>query len=236
MTLSIRERLQALDWNAIGESLWADGYSLLPPVLTKAECAELIRFYDDESRFRSKVVMARLGFGKGEYKYFKYPLPELVAELRESSYRHAAGFANRWAEELGGQKFPSRFSDFLKVCHTAGQTRPTPLLLKYQGGDYNCLHQDLYGEIAFPFQLTFLLSRPGDDFTGGEFVLVEQRPRMQSRAIVIPAGQGQGILFPTRYRAVRGTRGTYKTSLRHGVSPVRAGRRFTLGVIFHNAK
>ena len=235
MTESIGNRLEAFNWVEIGEALWADGYAVLPPLLTQEECGELVQLYDDESRFRSKVMMARLGFGKGEYKYFKSPLPGLLSELREFSYRHIAVLANRWAEELGESAFPHEFPDFLEICHRAGQRKPTPLLLKYETGDYNCLHQDLYGEVAFPFQMTVLLSRPGADFSGGEFVLVEQRPRMQSRAMVVPAEQGQAILFPTRYRAVRGTRGTYKTNLRHGVSRVRAGRRFTLGIIFHDA-
>jgi hypothetical protein len=235
VTQSINNRLQSLDWEEIGQSLWADGHAVTPPILTAEECGELIHLYEDESRFRSKVVMARLGFGKGEYKYFKSPLPELVAELRQSSYPHLSALANRWAEEFGSRSFPVEFSDFLKICHTAGQKKPTPLLLKYEAGDYNCLHQDLYGEVAFPFQMTFILSRPGDDFVGGEFVLVEQRPRMQSRAMVVGAAQGQGILFPTRHRTVRGTRGIYKTNLRHGVSRVQAGRRFTLGIIFHDA-
>jgi hypothetical protein len=231
----MQNRLQSVDWKSIGESLWANGYAVLPAVLTAEECRELIALYDDAGRFRSKVVMARLGFGKGEYKYLKYPLPETVASLREFSYPRVAEFANRWAEELGGTNFPASLKDFLKLCHSAGQKKPTPLLLKYGQGDYNCLHQDLYGDIAFPFQMTFILSRPDEDFSGGEFVLVEQRPRMQSRAMVVAAGQGQGILFPTRYRAVKGTRGVYKTNLRHGVSPVLGGQRFTLGIIFHDA-
>lgn len=236
MAQSIDARLQSLNWSDVGVSLWSEGWAVLPPLLNKEECSELIRLYADPTRFRSKVVMARLGFGKGEYQYFQNPLPEIVTSLRESSYPHIAMLANRWAEELRENPFPIQYSDFLKRCHAAGQKKPTPLLLKYEAGDYNCLHQDLYGEIAFPFQLTFLLSQPGKDFTGGEFVLVEQRPRMQSRAIVVPLEQGRAVLFPTRYRAVRGTRGTYRTNLRHGVSLVRGGQRFTLGIIFHDAQ
>ena len=189
--------------------------------------------YADDGAFRSHVVMSRFGFGRGEYKYFKYPLPALVAELREYLYPHVARIANFGT---AGRALPEKLSDYLELCRVAGQCKPTPLLLKYQAGDFNCLHQDLYGGVAFPLQATFFLSRLGADYTGGEFVLVEQRPRMQSRARVITAEQGQAVIFPTRYRIVQGTRGPYKTNLRHGVSQLRSGQRYTLGVIFHDAK
>lgn len=233
---SIKTRLEEINWRAIEESLWSNGYALMPAILTAEECADLANTYGDDSHFRSRVVMARLGFGRGEYKYFKSPLPRLISDLRDAAYPNLAPIANRWAKQLGGDEFPEQYSAFLRTCHAAGQTKPTPLLLKYEAGDYNCLHQDLYGEIAFPFQMTFFLSRRDADYTGGEFILVEQRPRMQSRAIVITADRGQAVIFHTRYRAVRGTRGVYRTNLRHGVSPLHSGRRFTLGIIFHDAK
>lgn len=236
ITESIQHRVQSLDWDAISEGLWRDGYALTPPVLRPEECAELVETYDRNSLFRSQVIMARFGFGKGEYKYFKYPLPKLVQDLRQQLYPRLASFANRWAAEIGGEVFPEKYADFLEVCRAASQDKPTPLILKYQTGDYNCLHQDLYGAVAFPFQLTFFLSRPEADYSGGEFVLVEQRPRMQSRAVVITPKQGQAVIFPTRYRAVRGSRGFYKANLKHGVSPLRSGKRFTLGIIFHDAQ
>jgi hypothetical protein len=235
-TESISYRVQALDWNAITECLWCDGYAVTPSVLRPEECTELVETYDRGSLFRSQVVMARFGFGRGEYKYLKYPLPSLVQDLREGFYPNLAPMANRWAAEIGGKVFPEKHADFLKVCRTAGQDKPTPLILKYEVGDFNCLHQDLYGAVAFPFQLTFFLSRLGTDYSGGEFVLVEQRPRMQSRVMVIAAQQGQAVIFPTRYRAVRGSRGFYKANLKHGVSPLRSGTRFTLGIIFHDAQ
>jgi hypothetical protein len=236
LTESIEDRVQALDWDAISESLWRDGYALTPPVLRTEECRELVETYDLTSLFRSQVVMARFGFGRGEYKYFKYPLPELVQDLREKLYPRLAPLANRWAAEIGGEVFSEKYADFLEVCRAAGQDKPTPLILKYEAGDFNCLHQDLYGAVAFPFQLTFFLSRPETDYSGGEFVLVEQRPRMQSRAMVIAPKQGQAVIFPTRYRAVRGSRGFYRANLKHGVSPLRSGKRFTLGIIFHDAQ
>jgi hypothetical protein len=235
-TASIQHRVQALDWDTISESLWRDGYALLPPMLGPEECKHLIEAYDRGPLFRSHVVMARFGFGQGEYKYFKYPLPALVKDLREQFYPRLAPVANQWAAAIGGGVFPEKHADFLAVCQDAGQDKPTPLILKYETGDFNCLHQDIYGAVAFPFQLTFFLSRPGTDYSGGEFVLVEQRPRMQSRVMVITAQQGQAVLFPTRYRAVRGTRGIYKANLKHGVSPLRSGKRFTLGLIFHDAQ
>jgi hypothetical protein len=228
--------VQALAWDKITQSLWDDGYALTPPLLQAEECAELVETYSQDGLFRSQVVMARFGFGKGEYKYFKYPLPEPVQRLREELYPRLAPFANQWASEIGGDTFPGKFTDFLKICRAAGQDKPTPLILRYETGDFNCLHQDIYGAVAFPFQLTFFLSRPGTDYSGGEFVLIEQRPRMQSRVMVVAPKQGEAIIFPTRHRAVRGTRGFYKANLKHGVSPVRSGRRFTLGIIFHDAK
>lgn len=236
LTESIQDRVHSLDWDAISESLWRDGYALTPPVLRREECGELVEMYDHNTLFRSQVVMSRFGFGQGEYKYFKYPLPKLVQDLREELYLRLAPLANRWAAEIGGEVFPEKYADFLEVCHAAGQDKATPLILKYETGDYNCLHQDLYGAVAFPFQLTFFLSRPETDYSGGEFALVEQRPRMQSRVRVITAQQGQTVIFPTRYRTVRGSRGFYKASLKHGVSPIRSGKRFTLGIIFHDAQ
>ena len=233
MTPTIRNRMLALDWGGIGEALREEGYALLPSLLSPEECAELSGMYADDAAFRSHVVMSRFGFGRGEYKYFKYPLPGPVADLREYLYPHLARIANGWAT---GGALPEKLSDYLELCRIAGQCKPTPLLLKYQAGDFNCLHQDLYGEVSFPLQATFFLSRLGADYTGGEFVLVEQRPRMQSRARVITAEQGQAVIFPTRYRFVQGTRGPYKTNLRHGVSQLRSGQRYTLGVIFHDAK
>jgi hypothetical protein len=193
--------------------------------------------YGSDAPFRSKVIMARHGFGRGEYKYFAYPLPEVIATLREALYPPLADIASRWNETMGiDVRYPPTHAGFLARCHKAGQTRPTPLLLQYGEGDYNCLHQDLYGEHVFPLQLTVLLSRPGEDFTGGEFVLTEQRPRMQSRAEVVPLAQGQAVIFPVHHRPVRGTRGSYRVNMRHGVSRLRSGRRHTLGIIFHDAK
>jgi hypothetical protein len=196
-----------------------------------------MRSYDDDARFRSRIVMARHGFGQGEYKYFTAPLPQVVAALRAGFYLQLAEIANRWNEQLGiAQRFPATLDDYLARCHKAGQTRPTPLLLKYGPGDYNCLHQDLYGEHVFPLQLAILLSEPERDFTGGEFVLTEQRPRRQSRVEVVPLAQGEGVIFPVHHRPVAGTRGTYRVTMRHGVSRLRSGERMTLGIIFHDAK
>jgi uncharacterized protein len=236
MTSPIAKRLEAVPWDEVSEAMTRDGYAATPTLLTEAECANLITSYSDDKLFRSRVVMARFGFGRGEYKYFNNPLPDLVHDLRQELYPRLAPVANRWAEEIGGSSYPKTYNEFLNACHTAGQTKPTPLILRYESGDYNCLHQDLYGELAFPFQLTFFLSRPQLDYSGGEFVLVEQRPRMQSRATVLTPDRGQAVIFPTRYRSVQGTRGPYKANLRHGVSPVRSGLRFTLGIIFHDAK
>jgi uncharacterized protein len=236
MTASIQQRVQTLPWDAIGEELWRNGYALTPPLLNQAECTTLAARYRDDSAFRSQVVMSRFGFGRGEYKYFKSPLPQVVAELRESCYTALARIVNGWARETGGERVPETHDAYLEICRGTGQHKPTPLLLKYETGDFNCLHQDLYGDVAFPLQMTLFLSRAGEDYTGGEFVLVEQRPRMQSRAMVVTADQGQAVIFPTRYRMVRGTRSIYRTNIRHGVSELRSGERYTLGVIFHDAK
>jgi hypothetical protein len=209
----------------------------MPAMLSPAQCAALVESYAEEERFRSRVIMARHGYGRGEYKYFAYPLPELVAALRSALYPPLAGIANRWNESMGIEVcFPPDHAAFLARCHRAGQTRPTPLLLRYAEGDYNCLHQDLYGEHVFPLQVAFLLSAPERDFTGGEFVLTEQRPRMQSRAEVVPLRQGDGVIFPVHRRPVRGTRGSYGVNMRHGVSRLRSGSRYTLGIIFHDAR
>jgi hypothetical protein len=209
---------------------------VLPALLALTACQELAELYADDARFRSRVVMSRHGFGQGEYKYFSYPLPPLVAGLRTALYPHLAPVANEWSRRLGtDQHFPTTLDAFLERCHAAGQVKPTPLLLQYGPDDYNCLHQDLYGEWVFPLQLTVLLSQPGRDFTGGEFALTEQRPRMQSRVEVVPLGQGDAVVFAVHHRPVHGTRGDYRVNLRHGVSRVRSGRRHTLGVIFHDA-
>jgi uncharacterized protein len=229
--------IDRLDWNALAGSLDASGYAVVPGVLSASECTRLAAAYDEEPRFRSRIVMERHGFGRGEYKYFAYPLPAIVEGLRTLLYAPLATIANRWNEALEVERrYPADLAAFLKACHRAGQTRPTPLLLKYGAGDYNCLHQDLYGELVFPVQATLLLSSPGKDFTGGEFVLTEQRPRMQSRAAVAPLQRGDAVLFAVHHRPVRGARGWYRVNMRHGVSPLRSGRRFTLGVIFHDAK
>jgi uncharacterized protein len=233
----IEARLAALDWARVTRSLEDEGCATLPALLSPRECAELAALYDVEGRFRSRVVMARHGFGRGEYKYFAYPLPEIVAALRTALYPPLAALANRWNEQLGlAQRYPADHASYLRLCHRAGQTRPTPLLLRYGAGDYNCLHQDLYGEQVFPLQATFLLSAPGSDFTGGEFVLVEQRPRQQSRPQVVALGQGDGVVFAVNHRPARGVRGFHRVKLRHGVSRVHTGRRQTLGIIFHDAQ
>jgi len=230
-------RIAALDWAAIAAALDAYGCATTGPLLTVDECAALAARYDDEALFRSRIVMARHGFGRGEYKYFAYPLPDEVATLRSALYPPLATIANRWNEAMGVDlRFPAEHPAFLKRCHAAGQTKPTPLLLRYAAGDYNCLHQDLYGEHVFPLQVTLLLSQPGADFSGGEFLLTEQRPRMQSRAEVVPLGLGEGVIFPVHHRPVAGTRGIYRVTMRHGVSRLRSGQRQTLGVIFHDAR
>jgi hypothetical protein len=213
-----------------------DGYAVLPGMLDAEECRQLAALYDDRDAFRSRVVMARHGFGQGEYKYLAYPLPPIVAGLREALYPRVAPIANRWQRQLGlAAQFPDTLAAYLARCHAAGQPRPTPLILKYGPGDYNCLHQDLYGELVFPIQATVLLSRPAEDFAGGEFLLVEQRPRRQSKGEVVALRQGDAVLFPVNHRPVAGTRGFYRVTMRHGVSRVQSGQRFTLGIIFHDA-
>jgi uncharacterized protein len=235
--MNIHARVEALDWASVSAQLDAYGWALLERLLSAEECQAIAGLYDDERWFRSRVVMARHGFGSGEYKYFAYPLPEVVSHLRTATYPRLVPIANRWNESMKiGVRYPDAHADFIKRCHKAGQTRPTPLLLQYAEGDYNALHQDLYGEHVFPLQLAILLSEPGKDFTGGEFVLTEQRPRMQSRAEVVPLRRGDGVLFAVHNRPVQGTRGTYRVNLRHGVSRLRSGHRHTLGVIFHDAK
>jgi hypothetical protein len=229
--------IDTFNWDAITTELDSCGAAVIGPLLSPDQCATLVNSYDNDALYRSRIVMARHGFGRGEYKYFTYPLPSLVAELRESLYPHLAGIANRWNHAMGiDVRYPAGHEAFKTRCHDAGQTKPTPLILKYEAGDYNCLHQDLYGELAFPLQAAFLLSKPGEEFTGGEFTLTEQRPRMQSRVEVVPLAQGMGVIFPVHHRPVKGTRGVYRVNMRHGVSRVRSGRRFTLGVIFHDAK
>jgi hypothetical protein len=230
-------RIASLDWPRIAADLDAHGCAVTTPLLGADECAALAARYDDDARFRSRVVMARHGFGRGEYKYFADPLPDEVAALRTALFSPLAQIANRWNEQMGiALRYPDDHAAYLARCHAAGQTKPTPLLLRYGPGDYNCLHQDLYGEHVFPLQATVLLSRPDDDFSGGEFVLTEQRPRMQSRAEVVPLRQGEAVIFPVHHRPVTGTRGTYRVNMRHGVSRLRAGRRHTLGIIFHDAR
>ncbi len=226
----------AIDWEAPAAALDAEGWAVLPRLLAPEECREAAALYDDGTRFRKKVVMARHGYGRGEYQYFAYPLPPLVAGLRGALYAGLAPLANRWNEALGiGIRYPADHAAFLERCHDAGQTRPTPLLLQYGPDDYNCLHQDLYGEQVFPLQVAILLSEPVEDFTGGEFVLTEQRPRMQSRPAVVPLRRGDAVVFAVSQRPVRGARGVHRTILRHGVSRIRTGRRHTLGIIFHDA-
>jgi len=228
--------MKTTDWQTISTALDHEGWAVLEGLLTPAECRGIAASYDDKDRFRSTVVMARHGFGRGEYRYFAYPLPPRIAELRETLYPHLAPIANRWYEAMKIEtRFPPMHRAFLKRCHEAGQTRPTPLLLRYGPGDYNCLHQDLYGEHVFPLQVAILLSDPHQDFTGGEFVLTEQRPRMQSRAAVVPLKQGDGVVFAVNQRPVQGSRGVYRVTMRHGVSALRSGQRHTLGIIFHDA-
>jgi uncharacterized protein len=228
--------MKTIEWERVARDLDAQGSAVIERLISPKECAAVAALYPNDALFRSRVVMAKHGFGQGEYKYFAYPLPELIAKLRTTLYPHLAAVANRWNEAMGMELgFPAKHSEFIKRCHGAGQRRPTPLLLQYGPGDYNCLHQDLYGEHVFPLQLTLLLSEPGRDFAGGEFVLTEQRPRMQSRAEVVPLRQGDAVIFAVHHRPVRGTRGAYRVNLRHGVSRVRSGRRHTAGIIFHDA-
>jgi uncharacterized protein len=233
----IATRVDAIDWAQATSELDAQGCAVLRDLLAPDECAALAAMYPDDGHFRSRIVMGRHGFGRGEYKYFSYPLPDLIAELRPVLYQRLTGIANRWNEAMGIDiRYPASHAAFLKRCHEAGQTRPTPLLLQYEAGDFNCLHQDLYGEHVFPLQVAILLSKPGRDFSGGEFVLTEQRPRMQSRAEVVPLTQGDAVAFAVHHRPVQGTRGTYRVNMRHGVSRLRSGHRHTVGVIFHDAK
>ena len=230
-------RVDAIDWAEAERDLDGQGCAVLNGLLTPDECRSLAALYGDDAQFRSRIVMSRHGFGRGEYKYFSYPLPQLIAEMRPTLYEQLHSIASRWNEAMGIEiSYPKSHAAFLKRCHDAGQAKPTPLLLQYQEGDYNCLHQDLYGEHVFPLQVAILLSEPGRDFEGGEFVLTEQRPRMQSRAEVVPLRQGDGVAFAVHHRPVAGARGTYRVNLRHGVSRLRSGRRHTLGVIFHDAK
>jgi len=236
-SLDIAVRVHTVDWTQASLDLDVRGCAVLNGLLAPDECRALAALYPDDSRFRSRVVMGRHGFGRGEYKYFAYPLPDLIAELRPALYARLYGVADRWNEAMGvDTSYPEQHAAFLERCHAAGQTRPTPLLLQYGAGDYNCLHQDIYGEHVFPLQVAILLSEPGRDFTGGEFVLTEQRPRMQSRPEVVPLGQGDAVAFAVHHRPVRGTRGFYRVNLRHGVSRIRSGHRHTLGIIFHDAK
>jgi hypothetical protein len=233
----IDRRVPALDWARLAADLDERGHATTGPLLTPAECEALIAGYDEEARYRSQVIMARHGFGRGEYKYFAYPLPSPVSALRSAFYRQLAPIANRWQAALGAASdYPPEHDAYLERCHEAGQRRPTPLMLKYGAGDYNCLHQDLYGELAFPLQVAFLLSAPGQDFTGGEFMLTEQRPRQQSRGEVVSLMQGEGVIFAVNHRPVQGKRGVYRCAMRHGVSRLKSGRRFTLGIIFHDAR
>jgi hypothetical protein len=234
---AIERRVANADWNAIGATLDAEGCTVMTGLLDAGECGTLTGLFPDDSRFRRHIHMAQHGYGRGEYKYFAYPLPDVVSALRTALYPALAVVANRWNEALGDPvRFPPCHADFLKRCRDDGQTRPTPLLLKYGPGDYNCLHQDLYGEHVFPLQVAILLSAPEEDFTGGEFVLTEQRPRMQSRATVVPLSRGDAVVFAVRHRPVRGVRRSYRVNLRHGVSMLRSGERYTLGIIFHDAK
>ncbi len=233
----VAARMPDFDWNGIAERLDQQGFAVVSGLLDGKTCAALVRDYNDDDRYRNRVIMARHGFGRGEYKYFGNPLPQVVAELRAALYPPLGGIANRWNETLGlDERFPGTLAAYLQTCHAAGQTKPTPLILKYETDDYNCLHQDLYGEMVFPLQIAVLLSRPEEDFTGGEFVMTEQRPRMQSRAMVVPLQQSDGVIFPVRQRPVQGVKRRYRVNMRHGVSRVLSGQRFTLGIIFHDAR
>ncbi len=236
LTTSVVERVDTIDWGRVSEDLDAQGNAVIEGLLSPKECREIASLYPNDGLFRSRVVMSRHGFGRGEYKYFSYPLPDLLAGLRTSVYPHLAPIANRWSSAMRlDVSYPDKHLDFIERCHKAGQTKPTPLLLQYGVDDYNCLHQDLYGEHVFPLQLAILLSAPGADFTGGEFIMTEQRPRMQTRPMVVSLRQGDGVIFAVHNRPVHGTRGTYRVNLRHGVSRVRSGQRYTVGIIFHDA-
>ena len=230
------QRIDRLDWERISHELDAEGHSTIEQVLSPNECQTVAGLYSHDELFRSRIVMARHGFGRGEYKYFRYPLPTLIANLRTAVYPRLVPVANRWNASLRvSQRFPESHAEYIEICHRAGQTKPTPLVLHYETSDYNCLHQDLYGEHVFPLQLAILLSQPNENFTGGEFVLTEQRPRMQSRPMVVPLRQGDGVVFAVNHRPMKGARGFYRVTLRHGVSRIRSGQRHTLGIIFHDA-
>ena len=230
-------RLRDFDWENVSEWLDREGYAVVSGLLDADTCQQLASHYDEDHRFRSRVVMARHGFGRGEYKYFDNPLPAAVGDLRTGLYPKLRDIANRWNEALNGdERYPETHAAYLAQCHAAGQTKPTPLILKYGPDDYNCLHQDIYGDLVFPLQAAILLSRPGEDFTGGEFVITEQRPRMQSRAMVVPLKLGDAVILPVRQRPVQGVKRRYRVNMRHGVSRVLSGRRFTLGIIFHDAR
>ena len=234
---SIADRLDQLDWTRLAANLDERGFATTGPLLTAAECRDIAAGYENAEQYRSRIVMRRHGFGEGEYQYFAYPLPPLVADLRVSAYPHLVPSANLWRDRLGsGAPFPDTLTAYLKLCHAAGQTRPTPLLLKYGPGDYNRLHQDLYGELHFPLQMAILLSAPATDFEGGEFVLTEQQPRSQSRVEVVSLRQGDAVVFAVNYRPKKGARGYYRLTMRHGVSQIRTGERYCLGIIFHDAK
>jgi hypothetical protein len=233
----VAERVKTLDWNRVSQDLEAQGSAMIERLLSPDECQAIAGLYSKDDIFRSHVVMGQHGFGRGEYKYFSYPLPDLIAGLRTAVYPHLVPIANRWNNAMGiDVRYPEKHADFIERCHQAGQVRPTPLLLQYGADDYNCLHQDLYGEHVFPLQVAILLSEPNKDFTGGEFVMTEQRPRMQSRPIVVPLRQGDGVVFAVHHRPVQGTRSVYRVNLRHGVSRIRSGRRHTVGIIFHDAQ
>lgn len=224
-------------WNEIHQDLDAEGSAVIKSILSREECDAVRSLYENEKIFRSHIVMERHGFGRGEYRYFSYPLPDLITGLRTSLYPHLVPIANRWNEAMGiDVRYPATHAEYIQRCHQAGQNKPTPLILKYGTDDYNCLHQDLYGEHIFPLQFAVLLSEPGEDFTGGEFVMTEQRPRMQSRPVVVPLRKGDGVVFAVHHRPVQGRKSVYRVNLRHGVSRLRSGYRYTLGIIFHDAK
>jgi uncharacterized protein len=237
MSMRIPERIAAMDWALLHEALDEQGYACLPPLLRKEECRDLIGLYDEEERFRSRIDMAKYRFGIGEYKYFQSPLPPLIQELRTAFYPELGKAANRWRRLLGQEaSYPAELSDFLAACHRHMQVRSTPLILKYETGGYNCLHQDLYGEMFFPFQVVLMLNEKGTEYTGGEFLLVEQRPRAQSRGHVLSLGQGAGVIFPTQRRPAAGKRGYHQHTIRHGVSTITSGARYSIGIIFHDAE
>lgn len=237
MDTAVAARIAAYDWHTIHEDLNGFGCAVLPALLSSDECEALVSLYPDEQHFRSRVLMARHGFGRGEYRYFNYPLPDVLGALRAAMYPHFTALANVWNATMGiDQRYPETHAAYLQRCHQAGQTRPTPLILQYGPGDFNCLHQDLYGDLVFPIQVAILLSEPGRDFTGGEFCMTEQRPRMQSRVEVVPLRKGDAVAFAVHNRPVQGTRGSYRVNLRHGVSRIRSGRRHAAGIIFHDAR